>query len=58
MDARFDILRVVNGTPVFVETVSTLDLAESRVQQLMLTDRCEYLIHSSITGNQLSIKPE
>jgi hypothetical protein len=54
----FDIFRVSDGDPIWVEAIATLDAAKARVQELMTDLPCEYLIFSHVTGNKISIKPE
>jgi hypothetical protein len=54
----FDIFRVADGDPIWVEAIATLDAAKARVRELMMDVPCEYLIFSHVTGNKISIKPE
>jgi hypothetical protein len=54
----FDIFRVKDGSPLWAESVQTLDEAKARVQQLGVSQPGEYLIYSQKTGNKTSIKVE
>ena len=54
----FDIFRVSDGDPIWVEAIATLDAAKVRVQELMTDAPCEYLIFSHVTGHKISIKPK
>ncbi|MGA7919526.1 MAG: hypothetical protein WCA38_07620 [Candidatus Acidiferrales bacterium] len=53
----FDIFKVLDGEPVWVEAIATLEDAKTRVRELMLSDTREYLILSQVTGNKISVKP-
>ena len=57
MIAAFDIFRIVNGQPLWVHAVPTLDTAKACVQQLMAAQSTEYMILSQKTRNKISLKP-
>jgi hypothetical protein len=58
MSSPFSIYRVIGGLPTWVETQSTFDLAEARVQKLIAACPCEYIIYDRSTEGVLTIKPD
>lgn len=59
MTPPFDIFKVAeDGVPLRIQTISTLDAAKARIQELAEFWPAEYLISSRETGARISIKPE
>jgi hypothetical protein len=54
----FDIFRVEDEIPRWLETVETLDAAKTRIRELAkVWPEAEYVIFSQQTQNRISIKP-
>jgi hypothetical protein len=55
--AAFDIFRVINGQPLWVDAVPTLEIAKASVRQLMTLKPAEYVILNQTTRDKISLKP-
>jgi hypothetical protein len=55
--AAFDIFRVINGQPLWVDAVPTLEIAKASVRQLMTLMPAEYVILNQTTRDKISLKP-
>ena len=55
--AAFDIFRVINGQPLWVDAVQTLEIAKASVRQLMTVRPAEYFILDQTTHHKIALKP-
>ena len=55
--AAFDIFRIINGQPMWVDAVSTLEIAKASVRQLMTVRPAEYFILDQTTHHKIALKP-
>jgi hypothetical protein len=53
----FDIFRVINGQPLWVDAVPSLEMAKASVRQLMTVRPAEYFILDQNTHHKICLKP-